>query len=113
MATSLPTVFEFGANKLETITINDEPWFVAAQVCDALDIKNSRDAVALLDEDERRMSVQPTPSGRQKLWLVNESGVYALIFNSRKPDSKKYFRVWEREGKDGEYELIDLNFSSI
>ena len=73
--------------------INQEPWFVAKDVCDALTIGNSRDAIARLDDDEKGVSVVPTPSGEQSMNLVNESGLYNLIFQSRKPEAKA-FRKW-------------------
>lgn len=91
----LPKVFTFNpANALIRVQmINDEPWFVANDVCKALSIGNSRDAVSRLDEDERGVSVVPTPSGNQEMNLVNESGLYSLIFQSRKPEAK-VFRKW-------------------
>lgn len=79
--------------------IDGEPWFVAKDVCQALLIKNSRDAVSGLDEDEisdvvltdtrsKGSSIQ-----RRTLKIVNESGLYGLIMQSRKPEAKP-FRKW-------------------
>lgn len=73
--------------------VNGEPWFVAKDVCDALAISNSRDAMNRLEEDERGMSVVPTPSGEQSMNMINESGLYNLIFQSRKPEARA-FRRW-------------------
>lgn len=73
--------------------INGEPWFVAKDVCDALTITNNRDAVAQLDDDEKLMSVITTSGQGRQMWLVNESGLYNLIFQSRKPEAKA-FRRW-------------------
>ncbi len=66
------------------------PWFVAADVCDALDIKNVTQAVNRLDDDERSMF----NIGRQgETNVINESGLYSLILGSRKPEAKR-FKKW-------------------
>jgi Prophage antirepressor len=52
-------------SELTIITIKGEPWFIAKEVCDAIGIKNARDAVASLDEDEKLTSVIPT-SGQNR-----------------------------------------------
>jgi len=92
---SLPTVFSYGENSmLRTMIIDDQPWMVAKDVCDNLGIKNYRDKVSTqLDDDEKRMSVFPTPRGKQNMWTVNESGFYNLVFHSHKPEAKA-FRKW-------------------
>lgn len=73
--------------------INNEPWFVAKDVCDALTIEKHRDAVSRLDDDERGSVVVDTLGGKQSVSAVNESGLYNLIFQSRKPEAK-VFRKW-------------------
>lgn len=78
---------------IRTQVIKGEPWFSAKDVCEILSISNSRDAVSRLDDDERRGSVVPTPSGTQLSNFVNESGLYNLIFQSRKEEAKA-FRKW-------------------
>lgn len=94
-AVAQPEVFTFNpANApIRVQVINQEPWFVAKDVCDALTIGNSRDAISRLDDDEKGVSVVPTPSGEQPMNIVNESGLYNLIFQSRKPEAKA-FRKW-------------------
>lgn len=94
-AVAQPEVFTFNpANApIRVQVINQEPWFVAKDVCDALTIGNSRDAITRLDDDEKGVSVVPTPSGEQPMNIVNESGMYNLIFQSRKPEAKA-FRKW-------------------
>ena len=73
---------------------NNEPWFVAKDVCDALGVKNSRDTLAKsLDEDERGVANIYTPGGPQEMATVSESGFYSLVFASRKDEAKK-FRKW-------------------
>lgn len=69
-----------------------EPWFVAADVCAALEIKNGRDAMTRLDEDEKGVASTDTPGGSQKMSIVNEPGLYSLVLGSRKPESKAFKR---------------------
>ena len=88
------TVFqneEFG--DIRTVMLEGEPWFVGADVCRALKIRNNRDALSRLDEDEKGAEFFDTPGGRQKMSIVNESGIYALAFGSRKPEAKA-FKHW-------------------
>lgn len=69
-------------------------WFCAKDICDILEITNSRDAVKNLEADERDTVANTDGVGRKKdMIFVSESGLYALIFNSRKPEAKK-FRKW-------------------
>ncbi|MGM9774477.1 MAG: Bro-N domain-containing protein [Candidatus Egerieousia sp.] len=93
--TSLPQAFTFNATdqQIRTAVISGEPFFVAKDVCSILDISNNRDAIIDLDDDEKLMSVIPTPGQKRQVWLVNESGLYHLIFQSRKPEAKM-FRKW-------------------
>lgn len=79
---------------IRTEVDNDKnAWFVAKDVCDALGLANSRKATASLEDDEKRVSLIVTPSGKQEMTIVNESGLYNLIFQSRKPEAKR-FRKW-------------------
>lgn len=88
-------VFTFNENNkpIRVELVDGEPWFVAKDVCDALGIENNRNATARLDDDEKGASIVRTPSGEQSMTTVNESGLYNLIFQSRKPEAKK-FRKW-------------------
>lgn len=73
--------------------INEEPWFCGKDVCESLGVRNHTDSLGRLDEDEKRGSTIPTPGGNQTLMFVSESGLYNLIFQSRKPEAKA-FRKW-------------------
>ncbi len=88
-------VFNFSQEKapIRVQLINSEPWFVATDVCQVLGISNNRDAVSRLDDDEKATSALPTQFGVKDMWLVSESGLYSLIFQSRKAEAKK-FRKW-------------------
>lgn len=72
-------------------------WFVAKDVCDILGIANASDSVATLDEDERgSIAITDGTSplgGNPNMLIVSESGLYALIFRSRKAEAKS-FRKW-------------------
>lgn len=94
--TVVPFAYENGA-EIRTTVINNETWFVAKDVCDALELSNSRKSVSALDGDQVRVSPLVTPlGGMQNLQIINESGLYNLIFRSNKPEAKK-FRRWVTE----------------
>ena len=79
---------EFG--EVRTVMVSDEPWFVAADVCKALELSNPTVAVSRLDEDERAKF----NLGRQgEGTIINEAGLYSLILGSRKPEAK-VFKRW-------------------
>lgn len=80
-------------NEITTLEIDGDVWFVAKDVCGALDIKNARDAVSALDDDEKLTSVIPTAGQNRTVNLINESGLYALVFKSRKKSAQN-FRKW-------------------
>ena len=82
---------EFG--KVRSILLDGEPWFVASDVCRALDIRNSRDAFSRLEDDEKGVGLTDTPGGKQKVTIVNEPGLYSLIMGSRKPEARA-FKHW-------------------
>lgn len=83
---------EFG--DIRTMNIDGEPWFVGKDVAEALGYKNTRQALStnVMDEDKGVHSVD-TPSGAQQMTIINESGLYALIFGS-KLESAKRFKRW-------------------
>lgn len=89
-------VFNFSQEKapIRVQVVNGEPWFVAKDVCQVLGISNHKDAVSRLDDDERKGVGITDPLGiMQTANAVSESGLYSLIFQSRKPEAKK-FRKW-------------------
>ncbi|WP_328285402.1 TraK family protein [Fundidesulfovibrio putealis] len=69
------------------------PWFVANDVCKVLGLANPRDAVSALDEDEKGVATTDTLGGQQKVLTISESGLYSLVFRSRKPQARS-FRKW-------------------
>lgn len=91
--TSSNPVFQFESNEVRIVIKNGEPWFVAIDVCKALHVQNIRQVVAKLDDDEKGVCNTYTPGGNQEVTIVSESGLYALILRSRKPEARK-FRKW-------------------
>ena len=91
------TTFDFNEAPVRVMLRDEQPWFVAADVCRVLEIANSRDAVSGLDEDEKitvaNTDGNPRAGIPHQIGLVSESGLYALVFKSRKPEAKK-FRKW-------------------
>ena len=85
--------YQFDQYPVRVMTIDGAPWFVANDICNALLIKNARDALARLDEDEKGVGLTDTLGGRQELNIVSESGMYALVLGSRKPEAQR-FRKW-------------------
>lgn len=77
---------------VRTITRNGEPWFVANDVCRALGMGNPRQALSRLDVDEKDVHIMDTPGGEQRINIINESGLYALILTSRKPQAQAFKR---------------------
>ena len=83
---------EFGS--IRTVTIDGEPWFVGKDVALALQYKEPQKAVRThVDEEDRGVSEIDTPSGTQKMTIINESGLYSLVLSSKLPGAKK-FRRW-------------------
>ncbi|WP_302540484.1 BRO-N domain-containing protein [Bilophila wadsworthia] len=90
------TPFAFGDNLVRSMTDeNGNPWFVAKDVAVVLDIQNIRQNLSELDDDEKGVCTTYTPGGAQELKTVSESGLYALVFRSRKPEAKA-FSKWVR-----------------
>lgn len=80
----------FGA--VRVVERDGEPWFVARDVCECLELGNPRTSIALLDEDEKGVHTMDTPGGQQAMSIVSEAGLYSLILRSRKPEAKAFKR---------------------
>jgi prophage antirepressor-like protein len=112
---------EFG--QVRIVEKNEEPWFVARDVCEVLGLNASeairgrkdRDFNDGLEEDEFRddIDIVDTIGRTVKTLVINESGLYNLVFKSRKPEAKK-FRKWVTSEvlpsirKTGQYSAIDV-----
>jgi len=91
-------IFNFESAQVRIVEKDGLPWFIAADVCEVLGIKNTSDAIKPLDDDEK-MTLENSEGhsgkrgGAQMFSVINESGLYALIVRSNKPEAKK-FRKW-------------------
>lgn len=86
--------FNFENNQVRTLLINDEPWFVGKDVCNVLGYQNPSKALQDHVDFEDKLNNETLSSlGQRGGWIINESGVYALIFGSKLPDAKK-FKHW-------------------
>ena len=85
--------FDFESHPVRIVTGTDgQPHFVAADICDALQIVEVHRSVARLDDDEKGRHIVTTPGGPQEMTVVNEAGLYSLILRSRKPEAKRFKR---------------------
>jgi prophage antirepressor-like protein len=89
----LMKTFDFEEQPVRGLLIDGEPWMVANDVCRVLDLANPRQVVSALDEDEKGVHTMDTLGGQQEMTIISESGFYALVFTSRKPEAKR-FRKW-------------------
>lgn len=92
MSQIVPYLFESREVRI-VLDERGEPWFVAVDVCAALGVANSRDAVSRLDEDEKGVAIADTLGGAQQVATVSEAGVYRLVFTSR-ADGAERFKRW-------------------
>lgn len=89
---------EFG--QIRIFIKEDNPWFVALDVCNILNLGNVSLSVngrpdrsdSGLDDDEKDIVIVNTPGGEQEMLIVSEAGLYSLVLKSRKPEAKKFKR---------------------
>lgn len=94
MSTDITTfVFPVSNHEVRSLTIDGEPWFVAKDVCDVLELGNVSAALHRLDVTEKGINSIDTPGGAQRMGIVSESGLYTLIIRSDKPNAVD-FRRW-------------------
>lgn len=108
------TVFNFKGRDTRIVKDeNNNPWWIAKDVCEILKISKHRDAVQKLDDDERGSLKVDTLGGPQEMITVNEPGLYRLIMRSNKPEAKQFQRWLTHEvlpeiRKTGSYNSHDL-----
>ena len=95
------STFNFESNFIRTLVIDNEPWFIAKDVCDTLKISNVSDALLKLDDDEKAtigLTDSQAGNGAQSISIINESGMYTLILRCRDAVKKgsvpHRFRKW-------------------
>lgn len=102
--------------KVRTVVIDGEPWFVGKDVAEALGYANTRDALAthVEEEDKKTVVISDGKRGNPNQVIINESGLYALIFGSRLKSAKE-FKHWVTSDvlpsihKTGKYEANKNN----
>lgn len=119
MSTDITTfVFPQSNTNVRTLIIDEEPWFVAKDVCDVLEITNVSQALSRLDDSEKDIYQIYTLMGEQSARIINESGLYSLIIRSDKPKAVE-FRKWitgevlPSIRKTGSYALVASKNSEI
>jgi prophage antirepressor-like protein len=92
--TTAPALYSFKGHDIRTVRRPDgSHWFVAQDIARALGHRDATQAVRILEEEEKGSTRICTPGGPQVVLTVNESGLYALTFRSRKPEARA-FRLW-------------------
>lgn len=104
---------EFGS--VRTLTLNDEPWFVGKDVAESLGYTATEKAIRThIDSDDKGVTEMDTPGGKQKVVIINESGLYCLVLSSKLPSAKKFKRWVTSEvlpalRKTGQYQVKELS----
>lgn len=105
-------VFNFNKRSVRTMVLNDEPYFVVKDVAEILGYAKPRNAIAthVDDEDKKDAPIQGGLGGKQNMIVINESGVYSLVFGSKLPQAKEFKRWVTKEvlptiRKTGRYSL--------
>lgn len=86
----LQKVFSYQGAQVRTAIKDDEPWFVAKDVCDVLSLTNPSESIKALDNDEK--STLRISEGGPEANIINEAGLYSLIIRSNKPEAKAFKR---------------------
>ena len=110
---------EFGS--IRTLVINNEPWFIGKDVADVLGYKNQRDAISkhVDSEDKNTVAIHDgITRGNPNQTIINESGLYALIFGSKLESAQKFKRWVTSEvlpalRKTGQYQVKELSGSEL
>ena len=92
MNTNLQT-WSYENSEIRTVEKDGEPWWVLADVCKVLELSSPHKVADRLEADEKGRNLIPTLGGMQEMTTVNESGLYAVILRSDKPQAKP-FRRW-------------------
>jgi anti-repressor protein len=96
MMNELQKAFHYYGKVVRTVLKDEEVWFVAKDVCDVLGISKHRDAISRLNERQRGSVKVDTLGGKQEVAAITESGVYKLVFRSKKPEAER-FTDWVTE----------------
>ena len=86
-------IFNYNDREVRTVQKDGGPWFVLKDVCEVLGLGSPHKVADRLEPDEKGRNQIPTLGGNQETWVINESGLYAVILRSDKPEAKP-FRKW-------------------
>ncbi|HBM5689756.1 TPA: phage antirepressor KilAC domain-containing protein [Enterococcus faecium] len=113
-----PQIFSFEQNEVRTVLVNDEPYFVGKDVAEILGYSKPRNAISthVDEEDKQDAPIQGDLGGKQKMTIINESGLYSLILKSKLPNAKKFKRWVTSEvlptiRKTGSYSNVPQSFA--
>jgi prophage antirepressor-like protein len=87
---SILDTFEFEDKVIRIIRHNNEPWFIAKDICDALEISNNRDALLKIPDKWKAVGKSDTLGGEQEMSIINEPAVYKIIMRSNKPNTQVF-----------------------
>jgi len=85
-------IFQYGDAQIRAVTIDGEPWFVAADVARLLGYRMASDMTRRLDPEDRGTRSVRTPSGQQEMTIISEAGLYAAILGSQVPGAREFKR---------------------
>ncbi|WP_318351395.1 BRO-N domain-containing protein [Klebsiella quasipneumoniae] len=92
-------LFKFENQRVRTLTVNGEPYFVGKDIAEILGYSRTADAIKAHVDDEDKLTRQFTDSGQHRsMTVINESGLYSLILSSKLPNAKKFKRWVTSEG---------------
>lgn len=104
--------YQFEDHAVRVVLVEGDPWWVANDLCAVLDLRNPRQVLERLDDDERGVHLTDTLGGAQPMNIVSESGMFGLVLGSRKPEARRFRRwvtgeVLPSIRKTGRYEMFD------
>lgn len=106
--------YNFHSNAVRIVMRDGEPWFIASDICAALNHSNVSQVINRLYEDEKGIQTVDTLGGEQSTLIISESGLYSLILTSRKPEAKAFKRWVTHEvlpsiRRTGSYEVESVS----
>jgi prophage antirepressor-like protein len=114
METQRQSLFKYDDKDVRVIMKDTEPWFVAKDICEILDLSNTSMAIDKLDDDEKDNIKDIDSVGRKhNVSIINEPGLYSLVLRSNKPEAKRFKRFVTHEilpsiRKHGAYMTEDI-----
>ena len=113
--TAIELAFSFADNEMRCELIDNEPWFVAKDICDILELTDVSKSMQAIDEDDKLIRIILVSGQNREMWLINEAGLYTLIFKSRKEKAKQFQKWVTKEvlpsiRKTGQYSVKEASY---